>query len=201
MLLGSWAKDQDAQTHTLTLSRQLMSTGKHSKTACSLHNTRSSDPVSNVQRIIALSFSSDLCCWLTWNLVVRGDSMWYGRGQQSWAAALGCPHRNGPGADRPITFSLGKQKEPWNFVRKYLGKYMRQPWEWDLSLRNMNMIMDIQEPILKKCSNNAKVCVFFLSLYIKCCFDPSDFFPFLCSRGSQTVCPLRQILLCMHRRC
>lgn len=101
------------------------------------------------------------CCWLTWNLVVRGDSMWYGRGQQSWAAALGCPHRNGPGADRPITFSLGKQKEPWNFVRKYLGKYMRQPWEWDLSLRNMNMIMDIQEPILKKCSNNAKVCVFF----------------------------------------
>lgn len=60
MLLGSWAKEQDAQTHTLTLARQLMSTGKHSKTACSLHNTRSSDPVSNVQRIITLSFSSDL---------------------------------------------------------------------------------------------------------------------------------------------
>lgn len=150
MLLGSWAKEQDARTHTLTLARQLMSTGKHSKTACSLHNTRSSDPVSNVQRIITLSFSSDLLLLADINQVRRG--------QHSWAAALGCPHRNGPGADRPITFSGGKQKE--NFERKYLGKCMRQPWEWDLSLRNMNMI-DTQEPILKKCNNNAKVCVFF----------------------------------------
>lgn len=69
-----------------------------------------------------------------------------------------------------------------------------QEYEYDYGHPRANF-KEMQQQCKSLC-----VCVF-LSLYIKCCFDPSDFFPFLCSRWSQTVCPLRQILLCMHRRC